>query len=332
MMWLWCLLLIGGIAALRQRQLDRPTLPIYAKDFDGEILRIGACHALVRRAAATPRATVVCVPGFLEEVWYFDGLYEDADLDCIYLNNADYHVTTVAPEARAQAVDWDRPLPYAVGTISHDAAVLNQVLTHLVRSGPIRLHGHSRGGAVVLEAALQRPELHRRLEIEYLLEAPVLPQGRIHPSLALAATAPGLWLLPALFPLLRRLPMRQLGRLAFGPPHGQKLELASRLWFNARRARTVVTNVQDIQSWMRFRTTAAYEAFRDARTWILVADRDLILSRSHMVRSARQAGEAVRVVEAPATSHMLAQDAPTEIPPIGAAAVGVVPDPDVTDG
>ena len=177
MMWLWCLLLIGGIAALRQRQLDRPTLPIYAKDFDGEILRIGACHALVRRAAATPRATVVCVPGFLEEVWYFDGLYEDADLDCIYLNNADYHVTTVAPEARAQAVDWDRPLPYAVGTISHDAAVLNQVLTHLVRSGPIRLHGHSRGGAVVLEAALQSPELHRRLEIEYLLEAPVLPQG-----------------------------------------------------------------------------------------------------------------------------------------------------------
>ncbi|HMM44197.1 MAG TPA: alpha/beta hydrolase [Candidatus Macondimonas sp.] len=332
MMWLWCLLLIGGIAALRQRQLDRPTLPIYAKDFDGEILRIGACHALVRRAAATPRATVVCVPGFLEEVWYFDGLYEDADLDCIYLNNADYHVTTVAPEARAQAVDWDRPLPYAVGTISHDAAVLNQVLTHLVRSGPIRLHGHSRGGAVVLEAALQSPELHRRLEIEYLLEAPVLPQGRIHPSLALAATAPGLWLLPALFPLLRRLPMRQLGRLAFGPPRGQKLELASRLWFNARRARTVVTNVQDIQSWMRFRTTAAYEAFRDARTWILVADRDLILSRSHMARSARQTGEPVRVVEAPETSHMLAQDAPTAIPPVGAAAVGVVPDPDVTDG
>lgn len=207
MMWLWCLVLIGGIAALRQRQLDRPTWPIYAKDFDGDILRIGACHALVRRAAVAPRATVVCVPGFLEEVWYFDGLYEDPDLDCIYLNNADYHVTTVAPEARAQAVDWDRPQPYAVGTISHDAAVLNQVLTHLLRDAPVRLHGHSRGGAVVLEAALQSPELHCRLEIEYVLEAPVLPQGRIHPSLALAATAPGLWLLPALFPLLRRLPM-----------------------------------------------------------------------------------------------------------------------------
>ncbi|MFZ5533478.1 MAG: alpha/beta fold hydrolase [Pseudomonadota bacterium] len=316
MIWLWCLLLIGGIAVLRRRQLDRPTLPIYAKDFDGEILRIGACHALVRRAAATPRATVVCMPGFLEEVWYFDGLYEDADLDCIYLNNADYHVTTVAPEARAQAVDWDQPQPYAVGTISHDAAVLNQVLTHLVRNGPVRLHGHSRGGAVVLEAALQNPELHRRLGIEYVLEAPVLPQGRIHPSLALAATAPGLWLLPALFPLLRRLPMRQLGRLAFGPPHGQKLELASRLWFNARRARTVVTNVQDIQSWMSARTTDAYAVFHAAQVWILVAERDLILNRRHMVRSARQAGGMVRVAEVSATSHMLAQDAPTEIPPL----------------
>lgn len=320
MMWLWCLVLIGGIAALRQRQLDRPTWPIYAKDFDGDILRIGACHALVRRAAVAPRATVVCVPGFLEEVWYFDGLYEDPDLDCIYLNNADYHVTTVAPEARAQAVDWDRPQPYAVGTISHDAAVLNQVLTHLLRDAPVRLHGHSRGGAVVLEAALQSPELHRRLEIEYVLEAPVLPQGRIHPSLALAATAPGLWLLPALFPLLRRLPMRELGRLAFGPPHGQKLELASRLWFNARRARTVVTNVSDIQSWMSSRTTGAYDALREARVWILVAERDLILSRRHMARSARQAVGAARVAEVPATSHMLAQDAPQEIPAVGTAA------------
>lgn len=318
MTWLWCLLLVGGIAALRQRQLDRPTLPIYAKDFDGDLLRVGACHVLMRRAAATPRATVVCVPGFLEEVWYFDGLYEDADLDCIYLNNADYHVTTVAPEARAQPAAWDRPLPYAVGTISHDAAVLNQVLTHGVRNGPVRLHGHSRGGAVILEAALQNPELHRRLEIEYVLEAPVLPQGRIHPSLALAATAPGLWLLPAFFPLLQRLPMRQLGRLAFGPPRGQKLELASRLWFNPKRARTVVTNVRDIQWWMRSRTIAAYGAFGDARLWILVAERDLILSRRHMARSARQAGGAGRVVEVQATSHMLAQDAPAEIPPLNA--------------
>lgn len=332
MIWLWCLLLIGGIAALRRRYLDRSTLPIYAKDFDGEILRIGACHALVRRAAASPRATVVCVPGFLEEVWYFDGLYEDADLDCIYLNNADYHVTTVAPEARAQPVAWDRPLPYAVGTISYDAEVLNQVLTHLVRNGPVRLHGHSRGGAVVLEAALQNPALHRRLGVEYVLEAPVLPQGRIHPSLALAATAPGLWLLPALFPLLRRLPMRQLGRLAFGPPHGQKLELASRLWFNARRARTVVTNVQDIQSWMSARTTGAYDALREAQALILVAERDLILSRRHMARSARQSGGAVRVVEIPATSHMLAQDAPAQIPSVGAAAVGVVAGSEGNDG
>ncbi len=316
MNWLWIALLAGAVTGLRRRYLDRPTLPIYAKDFDGEILRIGACHALVRRASAAPGGTVVCVPGFLEEVWYFDGLYEGADLDCVYLNNADYHVTTVAPEARAQSVAWERPLPYAVGTIPYDAAVLNQVLLHVVRDGPVRLHGHSRGGAVVLEAALQNPELHRRLEIEYVLEAPVLPEGRIHPSLALAGTAPGLWLLPALFPLLQRLPMRQLGRLAFGPPHGQKLELASRLWFNARRARTVVTNVRDIQSWMSSRTTDAYAVFHQANAWILVAEMDLILSRRHMARSAHRAGGAVRVVEVPATSHMLAQDAPAAIPPL----------------
>jgi hypothetical protein len=115
-------------------------------------------------------------------------------------------------------------------------------------------------------------------------------------------------------PLLQRLPMRRLGRLVFGPPSGQKLELASRLWFNAKRARTIVTNVRDIESWMASRTTAAYEVLRDARGWILVAEMDLILSRRHMARSAHQAGGTITVLEIPATSHMLAQDAPGEIP------------------
>ncbi|MGB3133384.1 MAG: hypothetical protein WBB04_02270, partial [Candidatus Macondimonas sp.] len=94
-------LLAGALAALavglRRRYLDRPTQPIYAKGFEGEIHRIGACHALVRRALGKPRTSVVCVPGFLEEVWYFDGLYDDPHTECIYLNNADYHVTTVSP-------------------------------------------------------------------------------------------------------------------------------------------------------------------------------------------------------------------------------------------
>ena len=313
-------LLVGALAALavglRRRYLDRSTQPIYAKDFEGEIHRIGACHALVRRAHGKPRTSVVCVPGFLEEVWYFDGLYDDPHTECIYLNNADYHVTTVSPEARTQQPEWDRPLPYAVGTIAHDAAVLNLVLEHLVHADQVRLHGHSRGGAVVLEAALQHPDLHHRAgrDVEYVLEAPVLPQGRIHPSLGVAATGVGLWLLPALMPLLQRLPMRRLGRLVFGPPSGQKLELASRLWFNAKRARTIVTNVRDIESWMASRTTAAYEVLRGARGWIIVAEMDLILSRRHMARSAHQAGGTITVLEIPATSHMLAQDAPGEIP------------------
>lgn len=313
-------LLVVGLAALtvalRRRYLDRPTQPIYAKDFDGEICRIGACHALVRRASGEPRGTVICVPGFLEEVWYFDSLYDDPQIDCIYLNNADYHVTTVAADARAVQASWDHPLPYAVGTIEHDAAVVNRILEKLLRSPQVRLHGHSRGGAVVLEAALQAPQLHHRFgsDIEYVLETPVLPQGRIHPSLTLAATPIGLWFLPALMPLLRRLPMRRLGRLVFGPPSGQKLELASRLWFNAKRARTIVTNVRNIESWMASRATAAYDVLQNARAWILIAEMDFILSRRDMARSAHQAGKRIQVLEIPATSHMLAQDAPGEIP------------------
>ena len=57
-------LLAGALAALavglRRRYLDRPTRPIYAKEFEGEIHRIGACHALVRRAHGKPRTSVVC--------------------------------------------------------------------------------------------------------------------------------------------------------------------------------------------------------------------------------------------------------------------------------
>ena len=314
--WLLVVGLVALTLVLRRRYLDRPTQPIYAKDFDGEIYRIGACHALVRRASGEPRGTVICVPGFLEEVWYFEGLYDDSQIDCIYLNNADYHDPTVAAAARAVQASWDQPLPYAVGTIEHDAAVVNLILENLLRSPQVRLHGHSRGAAVVLEAALQAPHLHRRFgsDIDYVLEAPVLPQGRIHPSLTLAATPIGLWLLPALMPLLRRLPMRLLGRLVFGPPSGQKLELASRLWFNAKRARTIVTNVRNIECWMASRATAAYDILPNARMWILIAEMDFILSRHDMARSAHQAGTRIQVLEIPATSHMLAQDAPGEIP------------------
>ena len=49
-------------------------------------------------------------------------------------------------------------------------ALMLRALEHLPRSPIVRVHGHSRGGAVVLEAASMRPELFK--DVEVLLEAP----------------------------------------------------------------------------------------------------------------------------------------------------------------
>ncbi len=92
------------------------------------------------------------MPGFLEDVRYFLELYRDRNCELILINNANYHCPF--EEAESAVVDWPQnEIP--VGTIAHDVFVVAQVLERLVTTKSIVLHGHFRGGAVVIEAGGQ---------------------------------------------------------------------------------------------------------------------------------------------------------------------------------
>lgn len=301
----------AGVAALRYWQLDRTTPNPFRYFLPMEVHAVGESYVLVRRAAGQPRLSVVCVPGFLEDVWYFRNYLIDTTVEVILVGNSDYHLPVV--QAKPQVPSWAQPNPHEVGTIEYDAAVLNQALEHLVTAQRVKLHGHSRGGAVLLEAALQRLDLHEHSprELDYVLEAPVLPLGEVHPLLAFAAKPVGLWLLPVLMPMLRRVPMRLIGPLLLGPPRGDKMDIMARLWLNPRRARTVVTNVVNLVDWMHQHRTDVYQHLRGGR--IIIPAKDRILSRPFMMYSARRAKPRLQMVETRKTYHMISQDDPTVV-------------------
>ena len=149
---------------------------VYTSALDAEVYRVGETHIAIRRVG-NPSRTVICFPGFLEDMRYFIDLYAESDCQLILCNNAAYHLPVDAETVKA--LQWPAN-PYAVGTIEHDGFYLGHVLQELASGDDIVLHGHSRGGAVVLEAGRQFPELMRSEErtIRAVLEAAVLPGGR----------------------------------------------------------------------------------------------------------------------------------------------------------
>jgi alpha-beta hydrolase superfamily lysophospholipase len=58
-----------------------------------------------------------------------------------------------------------REPPYEHHTIKDDVAVVIQAVKHLANTDELLLHGHSRGGAVVLEAIKQNPDLFKNAKV-----------------------------------------------------------------------------------------------------------------------------------------------------------------------
>ncbi|MFO7704983.1 MAG: hypothetical protein R6V43_07610, partial [Halopseudomonas sp.] len=144
------------IIYLRKYLLRKESPQQQAQPFSGELYQVGqACIA--KRAHTGATATVVVMPGFVENFLYFTEHYADPAIELILLTSADYHVPVSKP--RFLTPEWAKTPKARPGSIAYDAAVLNLALTHLVTTRNVRVHGHSRGGAVTLEAARQQPAL-----------------------------------------------------------------------------------------------------------------------------------------------------------------------------
>lgn len=295
--------------SLRRWLLRREAPQMQAVDFDGELYQVGQA-TIARSGPQDAEHSVIVMPGFVENFLYFTEHYADPALQLILLTSADYHVPVNRP--RYSKASWIRQPSARPSTIAYDAEVLNQALEHLTSGTQVRVHGHSRGGAVVLEAARQRPDLFTQVEV--ILEAPVLPQGKPYRDVPRFFR----WFLPYYLFLWQQQPISASNRNLFGPlDNPRKRELIMALPFNPKHGSTFVSNILDLADWMQNNTPDIYQNVR--RGAILVPSRDRILEPRAMLHSAQQA-ESLQVIEIEDCSHLITADRPDCIPPLAASA------------
>ncbi len=275
--------------------------------FDGVIHRVGEAVVAERRAEQ-PKATVIAMHGFVEDMRYFVRHYQDPSIQLIALMSCGYHVpvTDAAPEEPS----WAKKPSERHGTIAYDAEVLVQALEHLPKADTIRVHGHSRGGAVVLEAARKRPDLFE--DVEVMLEAPVLPRAKFFVQLGALV----LWLYPFVIPAWRREPLGA----RFTRPYGKlddarKRELMEGLPHNPKRTATLMANIHDMMAWMAERDHSIYAHVR--RGTVLVPSHDRVLDAVSMHESAKRAAS-LNVVRVEGCTHFVTLDRPEAIPALTA--------------
>ncbi|GGY74006.1 alpha/beta fold hydrolase [Marinobacter zhanjiangensis] len=291
------------------RKLIKPIDIAYSEMFSGQVYRIGQGAVSVRNHSGEARHTVIGVHGYLANHCYFTQLYDDPGTELILLTCSNYHIPVngVTPED----AEWQSPIDELAGTIGYDAELLIQALEILPSSEHVRVHGHSRGGAVALEAARRRPELFR--DVELLLEAPALPQGRTHAlvTIMLEPVSHGMW--PWLIRLINSAPSSVYGQTFFGRMNARKKTLLNKLFSSTRDQLTIVRNLEDVLEWMEKTPTDIYDNV--SHGIFLIPGTDHILDKSAMVESAR-ACATMTIRETDSPSHFLALDDPSLIPPL----------------
>lgn len=291
------------------RKLIKPIDIAYSEMFSGQVYRIGLGAVSVRNHSGEARHTVIAVHGYLENHCYFTQLYDAPTTELILLTCSNYHIPVngVTPEDAG----WQTPIDELEGTIAYDAELLAQTLEFLPSSDHIRIHGHSRGGAVILEAARRYPDLFNNVEL--LLEAPALPQGRPHAlvTMMLEPVSHGMW--PWLIRLINSAPSSVYGQTFFGRMNPRKKALLSKLFSSTQDQLTIVRNLEDALAWMENTPTDIYT--RISHGTFLIPGTDRILDRNAMLESAG-ACPAMTIQETGSPSHFIALDDPTLIPPL----------------
>ncbi|MCK7543981.1 alpha/beta hydrolase [Marinobacter bryozoorum] len=289
------------------RKLIKPIEIAYSEMFSGQVYRVGKGAVSVRNHSSAATHTVIGVHGYLENHCYFTQAYDAPTTELILLTCSNYHIPVngVTPED----APWQSPIEETEGTIAYDAELLIQVLANLPTTEQVRIHGHSRGGAVILEAASRRPDLFR--DVELLLEAPALPQGKTHALVAmmLEPVSHGMW--PWLIRLINGAPSSVYGQTFFGRMNPRKKKLLGKLFSSTRDQLTIVRNLEDVLAWMEQTPTDIYRHV--SHGCFLVPGTDRILDKEAMLASAR-ACKTMTILETNAPSHFIALDDRSLIP------------------
>jgi pimeloyl-ACP methyl ester carboxylesterase len=320
-MLIFCLMLLFLLLTLhayREYWRLRNLPQIHRSEFTGELMKVGATYIAIRAANNKCSRSIICFPGFLEDMRYFQDLYTDDDAELILVNNANYHCPFVGEKCRdVLELDWSEN-PYAIGTIEHDAFYLGLVIEGLVTGRDVYLHGHSRGGAVVLETGCQYPELTAAKErpISVILEAPVLPQAKTAGN---GSEPLSHWLscyfIPIYFGLSRTISTERLLKLPMmRPTNPLKTALCLSIFSVSRSYATCVTNVQSIVAWQRQTEFEAYRHFHSIT--VVLGERDSSLDKASMHASALQGqkqNRGVSILMTEGTNHFISLEQPDTI-------------------
>lgn len=293
----------------RQWLTNKQWSPPSGDTFHGQLMALGDnLVCLPDRSHLDPaeveKATLICFPGFLEDMRYFLEVHKDTPAKLIIINNGNYQnpfnqVPTAAPS-------WFVKPFHPLGTIAHDAACLNQVLEHMCGEEKIILHGHSRGGAVVLEAGNQQPQ--RVEKIEALLEAAVVPQGRLAGNLEKKLKPVGFYLAPLGLSLMRYLPRSQrLKSPMMWVTTPTKDNIVANIPFTPKQYSTALTNNANIIDWHANTGYSYYDNFQ--RISLITGQRDSVLWLNAMLKSAAHA-ERVNVIKTEGTDHFISLEKP----------------------
>lgn len=310
MEWLLVVVAIVALVLVARRYLaHRVWAPREGDPFSGALLRLGENLVCVPDRSHLPagevgRTTLVCFPGFLEDMRYFLEVHRDTPARLIIINNANYHNPFRGVTASTPA--WFKGNPHPLGTIAHDAYCLNRVLEHMTGPERVVVHGHSRGAAVVLEAGKQEPE--RAREVEALLEAAVVPRGRLFANGEKQLQPVGFYLFPFMLTLMRIAPgPRLLNSPMMWVTNETKDRIVRAVPFTPRQYSTAETNSRNIIEWQAGTDHELYENYR--RTTLVVGERDGVLCRQAMLDSAARSGH-VEVIETTGTDHFISLEAP----------------------
>lgn len=275
-------------------------------------MKVGATYIGRRPARKGSQRTIICFPGFLEDMRYFQNVYEDEDAELILVNNANYHCPF--PVAAVTELEWPAN-PYAIGAIEHDAFYLGLVLERLASGREVCLHGHSRGGAVVLETGRQYPELMNCKErpVRAILEAPVLPQART-PGNASDPLPHRIYcyFLPVFFGLSRNISAERLLKMPMmHPTTPLKTRLCRSIFSVSRSYATCVANVKSIVNWQRAKGFELYRNFPSLT--VVIGERDSSLDKRSMLASAKQGqnlNSGLSILRTEDTNHFISLEQP----------------------
>ncbi|WP_279247826.1 alpha/beta hydrolase [Candidatus Marimicrobium litorale] len=310
----WFLLFLGlfaGLIVFRKWLAGKTWVPQPAETFEGRLLQLGENLVALPDRSHLPtevvsNTTLICFPGFLEDMRYFLEVHYNTPARLVLIGNANYQNPFAAvPE---ETPVWYGDNPHLVGTIAHDAWSLNRVLECMTGPERVVLHGHSRGGAVILEAGRQNPAMAARLEA--ILEAAVVPKGRLAGRDEKRLNPLGFYLYPFVFSLLRLFPQRVLKSPMMWVTNATKDRLVASIPYAPRQYATAVVNIRDIIDWQARTDHSYYNSFK--RATLYVGERDGVLWRKAMLESAAQS-EAVEVIRTEGTDHFISLESPDTI-------------------